>query len=193
VLHKTLLFCFVALVSAQSYADTQARILTGTKQQTFKDSSQTEVGSSPLGLIAFVDFEIVEKWYFSAGTSFEMDPSNFGTSGFTLYGSIMYYLYGAPQKIQSEGGVGNTEMELYYPYSIYASLGIFQKQIRLRREGNEISENQDFGGLSLGLGGNYNLNSRMYLSSHLQLLQSGRGTDLEYNSFELYAGIGFRL
>jgi len=193
VLLKPLILLFVSVFSVSAFADTQVRFLTGTKSQSFSNTSQEQVGSSPLGLIAFVDFELMEKWYFSLGTSFEFSTETFATSGFTLYGSGLYYLYGTPKKLGSQGEVSQLDMELYNPYSLYVNFGIFQKEVKLRRQGSTVIEDEGVGGLMFGLGGNYHLNTKTYLTGHVQYLQSGLGTELEFSSFEFYFGLGLRL
>ncbi|MGH1467254.1 MAG: hypothetical protein ACRBBP_00020 [Bdellovibrionales bacterium] len=171
---------------------TQFRVMSGTKTQSYNKGSQDQIGTSPLGLITFIDFQATEKFYFSFGTSFEMSTETYSTSGFTIYGSAMYYLYGAPGMVESD--TENMKMNLFYPYSVYASAGIFQKQIKIRSIDSEDSTiTKDLGGLQAGVGFNYNLNAKIYLTSHLQMLMSGMGSSSEYSSTEFYIGLGLRL
>jgi len=120
-----------------------------------------------------------------------MSVNTFSTSGFTIYGSGLYYIYGSPKVINS--GSKNMSMDLIYPYSIFLIGGVFQKQIRVRSVADNLTVTKDVGGLQLGLGGNYNWSDRTYITSQIQMLSSGQGSDEEFTSTELYIGIGIRL
>lgn len=190
-LRNLLLILILLSFSQVSFADTQFRILTGTKQQTFGTSSQVQLGTSPLGLIAFVDLEVAKKIYFSFGTSFEMSTEDYTTSGFSVYASGMYYIYGSPKVVNSN--TGSMNMDLYYPYSVFLSGGVFQKEIKLTPSDTAIEQTKGLGGPMVGLGFNYNLNPRTYVASHVQMLMSGIGSASEYSSTEFYVGLGLRL
>lgn len=174
-----------------SYSATQARFLTGTKSQTFNTSAQEQLGTSPLGLLAMVDFGLAQTIYFSMGTSFELSTESYSTSGFTLYGSLLYYFYGDPKAVVSTDT--ETSLELYQKYSVYGGFGIFQKEIRLRNSETDTTDDESLGGIMLSFGVNYNLNPKMFFNAHVQALNSGLGTDSEYSSFEFYAGLGLRI
>ena len=180
------------MTSVSALAATQLRFLTGTTSQTFSASSQEQVGSGPLGLLALLDVEVFNKTYFSLGTSFELSTDSFSTSGFTLYGVLNYYLMGDPKPIVTSDKM-ETSLELYRKYSAYVTFGVFQKEIELRNPETQFVSDESLGGLLVGFGGNYNLNSKMFLNGHIQYLTSGLGTVDEYSSFELYFGLGLRI
>lgn len=191
-LPKFLFMTVICFALSKADAATQVRFLSGTKSQSFNTSSQEQIGSSPLGLLALLDVEIMKKTYFSLGTSFELSTETFSTSGFSLYGGLNYYFYGDPKALVSSDHM-ETSMELYRKHSFYGTLGIFQKEIKLRDPETQNVDDESLGGLLLGFGANYNLSSKMYLNAHLQYLSSGSGTSEEYSSFELYVGVGLRI
>lgn len=189
--HKLLTVILVLSVHAVAQSDTLARFVTGTKSQTYNTSAQEQLGTSPLGLLVMVDFEMVQKIYFSMGTSFELSTESYSTSGFTLYGSVLYYFYGEPRAVVTEDV--DTSMELYQKYSVYGGLGIFQKEIKVRNPETESTDDESLGGLILTLGANYNLSPKLFFNGQIQALNSGLGTEAEYSSFELYLGLGLRI
>jgi hypothetical protein len=174
-----------------AYSATQLRFLTGTKSQTFNTSAQEQVGTSPLGLLVLADFSLTQKVYLSFGSSFELSTASFSTSGFSLYGSALYYFRGRPNAVVTTDGT-ETYMELYQKYSFYGGIGIFQKEIRLRNSDTDQTDDESLGGLLISLGGNCNLNPKFYLNGHIQLLNSGR-VGREFNSTEFYFGLGLRI
>lgn len=189
-LHSLILFCTSIMISQISFGESQFRVMTGTKTQSYNTGSQVQLGGSPLGLITFIDFEAMDKVYLSFGTSFEVSTETYSTSGFTIYGSVMYYLYGLPKAVNLK--TGSMNMDFFYPYSIYINAGIFQKQIKIRSEAS-VTTTEDLGGLEVGLGFNYSLGSKTYIATHIQMLMSGLSSDSEYSSTEFYVGLGLRL
>jgi hypothetical protein len=189
---RFLILILIVSGSTSAYSATVARFLSGTKSQSYSTSSQEQIGSSPLGLLALIDVEMIPNIYFSFGTSFELSTDSFSTSGFTLYGGLNYYLIGNPKAMIVTDSV-ETSMELYQKYSVYATFGIFQKEIKLRNPNSEVVEDESLGGIMLGGGVNYNLNSKVFVNGQLQYLSSGLGTNEEYSSFELYVGLGLRI
>lgn len=189
---KFFIMTAVLLSFSNAQSATMARFLTGTKSQTYNTSSQEQIGSSPLGLLALIDVEMLKGMYFSFGTSFELSTDSFSTSGFSLYGGLNYYFYGNPKALMVSDS-HETSMELYQKYSVYGTFGIFQKEIKLRNPEVDIVNDESLGGIMLGGGVNYNLNSKMYVNGQLQYLSSGMGTSEEYSSVEMYIGLGLRI
>ncbi len=192
MLHKTgFLICFLTLFSFQSARAAYVSALLGPKMETYTQSNQSErARTNPVSLFLDLGVKLRPDWYLSIGASGEFDVGDFATTGFTLTAFVKYFIIGVPDLVAASGK--DARVQLALPYTVFAGMGLFQKNVKFDDNPELLHVDTSLGGLGIVAGGSYNLSQKYFVVSQAQYLVSGLSSDTKYNSIEIYGGLGFR-
>lgn len=186
---KLYLLVFLFFLPSQGFA-MYLGLMVGPKVETYKEKNFLEkTRNSPTSLLFEIGGRVASSWYLTGSFSGELSVDSLSSVGFSVHTVAKYYFIGLPDVVSSVGT--SAKMELAYPYSAFAGLGFYHKNLRFKdKQTGDIDEN--LGGILASFGGTYNLSKQKFLMGQFQYLVSGQNSNKSYNSMELYFGLGFR-
>lgn len=166
-------------------------VFLGPKSETYTDAGQSRRSRvNPASLLLEWGVKVKDSWYLAVGATGEVSLDDFSSRGFGINFTVKKYFLGKPSLIE-QNGIGS-RLTLMEPYGFFVGAGFFHKNLRFS-DASLSDLDVNVGGPLAAFGGHYNLSKRYFINSQAQFLISGIGDGDQYISYELYAGIGFRL